>query len=136
MASDSSVTKDFRELGIIDHTMLGIEDHGIMSFMLNVKFGSTGQGFGGYALDTPKKDKRGRFLKRQGTAFGCDVILRILGAVGVEEWEELKGKEIWAYRDGNTFASKIIGIEAPAYRPHTGAFFIEDAVKEWEKASR
>ncbi len=115
------------ELGIIEHTMLGIEDHGILSFMLTIDFGGTGQGFGGYALDKPLKEN-GEHKGRHGTEFGTEVILRILKSVGVETWEALKGKEIWARRDSG---GMIIEIEAPAYREHEGAFNIKDLAKQY-----
>jgi hypothetical protein len=123
--------KQYKQLGIIEGTELGVEDHGVLSFWLHVNFGGAGQGFGGYALDEPHGRGSG-FKGRHGTAFGCEVILRVLGAVGVEKWEDLKGKEIWVYRDTDNFlAGKILGIEAPDYRSHEGAFFIEDTAKEY-----
>lgn len=78
---------------LITGTMLGIEDHGIMSFMLYLSYGGCGQGAGGYALDTPVKEN-GKFLCRIGTAEGLSMIMRILEVVGVGKWEDLKGKHI------------------------------------------
>ena len=122
--------KTHAELGRIETTMLGTEDHGIFTFMITLDFGGTGQGFGGYALDTPTG--RGlRFKGRHGTAFGMEAIMQLLDAAGVESWEDLKGKEVWAYRDRDGLGGMIKGIEAPAYRKHKGAFFIEDLAKEY-----
>lgn len=120
-----------RELGIIYNTMLGFEDHGIMTFYLHFNFGGSGQGFGGYGLDTPKM-KDGKFICRIGTAFGCEVIRRVLQAVGVDKWEDLKGKEMWVIRKGplQGFASKIVEIEAPKYREGGGRFNIEELLQE------
>lgn len=77
----------------ITSTMLGIEDHGIFSFMLHLDYGGSGQGAGGYALDAPI-DKDGVFLGRVGTASGMSLIIEILKIVGVDKWEDLKGKLI------------------------------------------
>lgn len=79
----------------IESTMLGVEDHGIMSFMLMLDYGGGSiQGAGGYALDTPLKDNNGKFIKRVGGAPGMTLIMRILEVVGVDKWEDLKGEHI------------------------------------------
>lgn len=78
---------------IITNTMLGVEDHGIMSFYLYLKYDGNGQAAGGYALDTPLKDGE-KFVKRIGTAKGLSLIMEILKIVGVGKWEDLSGKAI------------------------------------------
>lgn len=75
-------------------TTLGIEDHGIMTATITLDYGGSCQGFGGYCLDEPVKDKRGRHTGRRGTAYGCEFIRRTLEVVGVESWEHLKGKHV------------------------------------------
>jgi len=71
----------------IQSTMLGIEAHGIMTFFLGLDYGGSGQGAGGYMLlsSKPEQDKN---------AFGIAIIREILRVVGVEKWEELKGKHV------------------------------------------
>src|SRR3990167_10576868 len=83
----------------INGTMLGIEDHGIMTASVELDYGGSGQGFGGCALDEPIKDASGKFLRRQGTAYGCEFIKRILWVVGVERWEALIGKHVRVKRE-------------------------------------
>lgn len=115
-----------RELGKIESTMLGIEDHGILSFFLMFDFGTSGQGFGGYSLDNYDKKKG----ERVGLAFGTAVIRQILETVGVREWEDLVGNEMWVIR--NDKGSSIIGIEPPAYRKtQRKRFMIKELVKEY-----
>jgi hypothetical protein len=75
----------------ITRTMLGTEDHGIMTFFLHLEYDGGGQGFGGYGMDEPVKDENGKFLRRRGTAFGCDAILRVLETLEIENWEDLPG---------------------------------------------
>ena len=75
----------------ITRTMLGIEDHGIMSYSLTLDYGGSGQSFGGYCLDTPVKDDDGKFLGRKGVAYGADTILKILETLEVSTWEKLPG---------------------------------------------
>jgi len=78
------------ENGLIESTMLGMEDHGCMSCWLNLSFSGTGQGFGGYALD----GFRPNLNRRVGTAWGLEFIKRTMDVVGVEKWESLKGKYV------------------------------------------
>lgn len=82
----------------ITSTMLGIEDHGIMSFYLYLDYGGSGQGAGGWSLDTPVKIGN-TFLRRVGTAEGLSLIMKILDVVGVGKWEDLKGKHIRVKQD-------------------------------------
>ena len=68
----------------IANTMLGIEDHGILTFSLSMTWDSCGQGFGGYALDQGAgKSSSGKCMLS---------IRKILETVGVEKWEDLKGQ--------------------------------------------
>ena len=80
----------------IESTMLGYEDHGIMTCFLNLKQDGSGQGFGGYGLDNrPAKDKNGhRFGDRRPSKLSGFWIKRILEVVGVEKWEDLPGKYV------------------------------------------
>lgn len=82
----------------IESTMLGYEDHGIMTCFLMLKQSGTGQGFGGYRLDAPKN---------ADSALGSFWISRILKTVGVDKWESLPGKYIRV--DGEEFGD-IFGI--------------------------
>ena len=83
----------------IESSMLGIEDHGILTFMLHLDYGGSGQGFGGYCMDAPLKKQDGTFIRRVGTAQGCDLILRVLEVVGVCKWEDLPGQHIRVVAD-------------------------------------
>lgn len=60
----------------IRNTMLGFEDHGIMTFMITLEGESWGQGFGGVALGGDWTDR---------------YVRGILKALKVNEWEDLKG---------------------------------------------
>jgi len=64
-------------------TMLGREDHGIFTFMIDLRYdGGSGQGAGGICLG----DKVGSICG--------PMIARILDVVGVMTWEELSGQPI------------------------------------------
>jgi len=76
---------------VIEETMLGTEDHGLMTAFIHLDYGGAGQSFGGYGFDEPIKDEDGKFLRRVGTAYGCEFIRRVLETLGVDRWEDLKG---------------------------------------------
>lgn len=76
----------------ISSTHLGLEGHGIFSVMIDLDYDGGGQGFGGYALDRWVPDLK----RRRGTAWGMEFIARVLRVVGVEKWEDLKGKYVRA----------------------------------------
>lgn len=97
----------------IESTMLGIEDHGIMTFMLYLDYGGSGQGAGGHCLDKPLKKKNGEFIKRVGTGLGMELIMKVIEVVGVDKWEDLKGKHIRvkAERSGVTAIGNFLGDE-------------------------
>lgn len=74
----------------ITETMLGREDHGILTFMIFVEFDGAGCGIGGYALDYYNKN----LMKRVYSPKSMECIAKILDTVGVDTWEELTGKYI------------------------------------------
>lgn len=60
----------------IESTMLGYEDHGLLTCSITLDYGGALQGFGGYCL---------------GDVFTDQWIKGVLKCVGVETWEKLKG---------------------------------------------
>lgn len=92
------------ENGKITATMLGTEDHGIMTFSIYIEFESGGCAFGGYALDEYDKNVG----KRVGTAAGLQAISEVLECVGVQKWEELTGSYIRCEHEG--WGGKIVRI--------------------------
>ena len=76
---------------IITKTMLGREDHGVMTFVVYVKFDSCVEcGVGMYAIDGYDRETDSRVF----TASGLEAISKILEVVGVDRWEDLPGKYI------------------------------------------
>lgn len=65
----------------IKHAMLGIEDHGILTWMLRLEYGSYSCGFGGRGLDNS-----GDFMSGS--------VRKVLETVGVDDWCSLNGKLI------------------------------------------
>lgn len=77
--------KQLLENARIESTMLGREDHGILTFYLMLDFGGTAQGVGGY------------FVSEGDDLAYC--IKRILDVVNVSKWEELPGTYIRCEHD-------------------------------------
>ena len=91
----------------ITATMLGIEDHGILTGMLYLDYGGGFQSFGGYSFDEPIFDPpgegtssvRGEFKGRRGCAFGMEWIRRFLDTLRLEKWEALPGTYVRVRRE-------------------------------------
>ena len=104
-----------KNLAKISKATLSME-RGILSFWIFVDYEEGGgQGVGGIALDSPKKERQSlwkkKFIKRQGSAYGCEVIRRLLVALGVNDFSEMKGRNIWVLGTGEGFGFKPIGIQ-------------------------
>ena len=87
---------------VIENTMLGYEDHGILTCFLYLNYGGAGQGFGGYGLDSYDNETE----KGIGTAYGLAFIIGILNVLEVDKWESLKGIHCRA----DTKRNKVHGI--------------------------
>lgn len=75
----------------ITSTKLGREDHGIFTFVIYVEIqGGACCGIGCYALDCFDKDSEKRIFRAES----MEIISKILDVVGVDNWEDLKGKYI------------------------------------------
>lgn len=104
-----------KNLAKISKATLSME-RGILSFWIFVEYEEGGgQGVGGITLDSPKKERQPdgteKFIKRQGSAYGCEVIRRLLVALGVNDFSEMKGRNIWVLGTGEGFGFKPIGIQ-------------------------
>lgn len=74
-----------------------IEDHGILTFMIDIKMGSTHIGFGGYYMD---EHIEGSEL-RSGNFYGPALLRQFLDTVGVSKVSQLKGKFLRVDDDGH-----------------------------------
>ena len=75
---------------IIHSTMLGREDHGIMTFMIYIGADSFNCCVGGYCLDEFDSATQTRVFRAES----MEAISKILEVVGVDKWEDLPGKYI------------------------------------------
>lgn len=91
------------EIGKIESTMLGYEDHGILTAYISFRFASSGQSAGGMMFSWRPRGEKERFADA-GMAF----VSGVLRACGVDCWEKLVGRTVFALREESY--GKIIGI--------------------------
>ena len=90
----------------IKSTMLGVEDHGIMTARLFLDGGGWGQGFGGFGFDYEDR-QQGR---RVGEGFGIGFIRGVLDTLEVSTWEKLPGTFVRVRRNGDSLNEIILAI--------------------------
>jgi len=98
-----------KKLAKITSAALDIKERGILSFWIQVDYeDGLSQGLGGIALDEYNTEKK----ERVGTAYGCEMIRRVLIALDVNDFSEMKGKHIWVLGIGDGFSFEPKGIQA------------------------
>ncbi len=65
------------------------DDHGLLSAWIDLDYGGSGQGFGGYSLYLPDS-----FKNHGGPNYAGHFIWRVMEVAGVSEWGRLSGKTI------------------------------------------
>lgn len=120
------------EIAKAESTMLGVEDHGILSCMVHMNMGGSGQGAGGYMFDTAVKhtvfdgkyNDGSTYTGRVGTAYGMEFIRRLMIAFGVDKWENIPGRTVFVLRDKGDRWGFIKGIRPLPTEP--GREFVFD----------
>lgn len=77
---------------VIEKATINADDHGLLSAWLNLDYGGSGQGFGGYALYLPKSYSHHKEALQSN--FAGHFIWRCMEVAGVGEWSQLPGKTI------------------------------------------
>jgi hypothetical protein len=114
------------EVMTVRSTMLGWEDHGIFTAMLDLESPSSGQSAGAYFLD----DRREREDDAVGTASGVDYLQRIMRVVQVRSWEKVQGQQVIALR-AEPYGS-VVGIANIADDDDGRVFVFQDWAEEWQ----
>lgn len=73
--------------GQIDSVSLSIADHDVLTGWLHISFSDGGCGFGGYCLGSLASPLSSR-------NYAASFIIRCCETLGVETWEDLKGKPL------------------------------------------
>lgn len=74
---------------IIKSAVIDIEDSGFLTIWIHLDYGSSGQGFGGYNLYSPKNENRSLDF-----SFSGRFIYQTMKIAGVGQWDKLRGKTI------------------------------------------
>jgi hypothetical protein len=124
---DHNGTTYYAQVARIKSTMLGQEDHGILTAYLHVEGDGWGVGVGGYGLDAWSEEEG----RRIPTAYGLDQIVQMIATVGVSSWEKLPGAEVLVlYADAHPWGSTAAGI---AHIVDEGRVLIlKDHAEEWK----
>jgi len=121
------------QIGTIKATHLGFEDHGIMTADLVVEWQGGGVSVGGYCLDS--FDRSTTPASRRGTAYGLDHIIQIMRTVGVEKWEELKGKQVIVLFEGTSFlGAQSVGIASTT--DESRVLIMKEHADKWKAAEK
>ncbi len=65
------------------------------------------QGIMGQVLDEYNKEKK----TREGTAYGCEMIRRLLKTFGAQNLKDIEGRHLWVFVDQEGLSQKVLGIE-------------------------
>lgn len=90
----------------ITNVSLTMADHGCLTFYLTLEGGGWGISYGGYCIGLGFLGSDS-FTAKNGS--GLVAIMRIMDTVGVERWEDLKGKYIRIVDEGWGSSVKKIG---------------------------
>ena len=98
-----------KKLAYIRSASLEIKERGILNFWIHVDYEEgMSQGVGGISLDTYNTDTK----EREGTAYGCEVIRRLLLALNVNDFSQMAGMTIWVLGDGDGSRFSPAGIQS------------------------
>lgn len=96
-ALEKLVAMQYEVRNAIIHSARIVVDHGMLSAWVQLDYGGTVQGFGGYALYLPESFKH----HDQGSGYAGHFLWRVMQVAGVEEWSELSGKTVRVRADHN-----------------------------------
>ena len=110
----------------ITGTFLGIEDHGIFTWYLELDYGHSSQAAGTHMLSYTDREKG--FM---GSLKGIESLKKVLSACGVDSWEKLKGRTIYALKNDDDEYGLVQGL-APLPTERGKEFIFKD-LELWPK---
>lgn len=117
-----------KKLAKITKASLEIQSRGILNFWIEVDYEEgLSQSVGGIVLDEYDAAKK----ERVGTAYGCEVIRRLLIATGVDDFSQMKGKHIWVLGEGDGYAFEPTGIQRLATDGGSEPVVFDDIAREF-----
>lgn len=118
-----------KQLAKVTKASLEIKERNILNFWIHVEYEEGGgQGVGGICLDTWDENKK----RRVGTAYGCEMIRRLLKIFNVDDLSEVKDQYIWVLGEGDGLSFKPKGFQQ--MKDQGGdAFLFEEVYEEFGK---
>lgn len=95
------------ENALIEKVDLSMADHGCLTLAMTLQGGGWGVVYGGYCLGRGYLGADDDFF--DGSAAGMEYLMRIMDTVGVERFQDLKGKYVRVATKGWGDSVKIIG---------------------------
>lgn len=95
------------ENALITNVGLSMADHGCLTLAMTLEGGDWGVVYGGYCLGKGYLGADDDFFS--GSAAGMEYLIRIMDTVGVERFQDLKGKYVRVATKGWGSSVKIIG---------------------------
>ena len=92
---------------LIKNIDLSMADHGCLTLAMTFEGGGWGVVYGGYCLGKGYLGADDDFF--DGSAAGMEYLIRIMDTVGVEKFQDLKGKYVRVANKGRGSSVKIIG---------------------------
>lgn len=92
----------------IERTMLGYEDHGIFTGILDLDYGASHQGAGLMSLDYRDSETERRLESVPGAVHRW--VTGVLRACGVDSWEKVKGRTVIAICEEG-WNGRVIGLK-------------------------
>lgn len=87
--SDEKLTE---KNAVIRSARISADDHGLLSAWLDLDYGGSGQGFGGYSLYLPKSYSHHESALQAN--YAGHFIWRVMEIAGVEHWHQLQGQTV------------------------------------------
>jgi len=120
-----------KKLAKISSASLSIQDTGFFTFNIIVDYEEgLSQCIGGITLDTYCPVK----LTRVGTAYGLELIRRLLITLGVNDFSEMEGKYLWVLGEESSggLAFSVKGVSALNLdKTGTGGLLFDEVLKEF-----
>ena len=95
------------ENALITNIDLSMADHGCLTLAMTLEGSGWGAVYGGYCLGKGYLDADDDFF--DGSAAGMEYLIRIMDTIGVEKFQDLKGKYVRVATKGWGNSVKIIG---------------------------
>lgn len=116
----------YGNIATIKRTSLGHEDHNVFTCHLHTEWPGGGVSVGGFVMDQWDESVRSRV----STAYGMDLIVRIMETVGVQSWEKVAGsKVVVLFEEEISLGTMAVGIanidtgKAFIFNEHSRNFF-------------